>query len=121
MQKHSPLKFQGAGFVGLVNRLRSLIYRNYMNGRRDTYLIFYLSEGAHIREGGTPLSWGAYLKKCKVDTSKHIIFQTTTRRLKNKKGKYDLLNLEIITERVCKFPYYEKPRISDSRKLLFRH
>ena len=32
--------------------------------------------------------------------------------LKNKKGKYDLLNLETITECVCKFPYYKKQRIS---------
>ena len=33
--------------------------------------------------------------------------------LKNKKGKYGLLNLEIITECVSKFPYYKKQRISD--------
>ena len=30
----------------------------------------------------------------------------------NKKGKYDLPNLEIITECVCKFPY-KKQRISE--------
>ena len=33
--------------------------------------------------------------------------------LKNKKGKYDLLNLEIIAECVCKYPYYKKQSISD--------
>ena len=32
---------------------------------------------------------------------------------KNKIGKNDLLNLEIITECVCKFPYYKKQRMSD--------
>ena len=31
----------------------------------------------------------------------------------SKKGKYDLLKLEIITECVCKFPYYHKQKISD--------
>ena len=41
--------------------------------------------------------------------------------LKKKKRKYDLLNLEIITECACKFPYYKKQRISDCGKLLFRH
>ena len=30
-----------------------------------------------------------------------------TERLKIKKGKYGLLNSEIITKRVCKFPYYK--------------
>ena len=34
---------------------------------------------------------------------------------KNKKGKYDLLHLEIITECVCKFPHYKKERISNER------
>ena len=28
--------------------------------------------------------------------------------LKKKKEKYDLLTFEIITERVCKFPYFRK-------------
>ena len=28
-----------------------------------------------------------------------------TDRLKNKKGKYDLFNLKLITECACKFPY----------------
>ena len=28
-------------------------------------------------------------------------------------GKYNLLNLEIITEYVCKFPYYKKQRTYD--------
>ena len=37
-----------------------------------------------------------------------MIFQTKTERLKNKKGKYDFLHLEIIPECVCKFPYYKK-------------
>ena len=39
--------------------------------------------------------------------------------LKNKKGKFDLLHLEIITECVCKFPHYKKERISDSCFVIF--
>ena len=42
-----------------------------------------------------------------------MIFQTKTGRLKNKKGKYDLLNLEIIYELACKFAYYKKQKISE--------
>ena len=32
------------------------------------------------------------------------------KQTKNKKDKYDLLNLEIITECVCKFLYYKKTK-----------
>ena len=53
-------------------------------------------------------------------SSKHVTFTKTQRtvnilhsELKNKKGKYNLLKLEIITECVCKFPYYKKQRISE--------
>ena len=61
------------------------------------------------------------IKKFEVGTSQHIIFQTKTERQKNNKGKYDLLDLEIITECVCKFPCYKKQRTFDWRKFLFRH
>ena len=41
-----------------------------------------------------------------------MIFQTRTEKLKSKKGKYDLLDLEFITECVCEFPYDKKQRVS---------
>ena len=55
-----------------------------------------------------------------VVPAKYVAFRKTQRmanilqsELKNKKGKYDLLTLEIITERVCKFPYFRKQNKSD--------
>ena len=74
------------------------------------HLIFYLSEGALIRERCSFKPWRSLKKKWKVVISK-------TERLKNKKWKYDLLSLEIIKECVCKFPYFKKQRISDWRRL----
>ena len=77
-----------------------------MNECRGAHLICYLSEGAIIRggrEGGVHLNRGAHQKM--EGRYLLLIFQTKTERLKNKKGKHDLYNLEIITECVCKFPY----------------
>ena len=62
-----------------------------------------------MREIGlvVPAKYGAFTKTQRTTNILHS-------ELKNKKAKYDLLNLEIITECVCKFPYYKKKqRISD--------
>ena len=38
-------------------------YRNYLNERRGTHLIFYLSEGALIREGEDGAGGGGHLSR----------------------------------------------------------
>ena len=49
-------------------------YRNYLNERRDTHLIFYLSEGVVIREGGGERSFksGSSLNFSAVKRGAHL-------------------------------------------------
>ena len=61
-------------------------YGNYLNERWYAHLIFNLSEAVLIQEGRS-LKPGELIKKCKVGNSYHIIFQTKTEILKNKKRK----------------------------------
>ena len=64
--------------------------------------------GKRMREMGlvVPTKYAALKKSQPTSNIPHS-------KLKNEKGKYNLLNLEIITEYVCKFPYYKKQRITN--------
>ena len=46
--------------VQILSNFELLEYRNYLNERRGTHLIFYLSNEALIRGGGAHLSSGAH-------------------------------------------------------------
>ena len=59
--------------------------------------------GKRIREIGLAVQ-AKYLAFTKSQRTANILHS----KLKNRKGKDDLLNLEIITECVCKLPYYKR-------------
>ena len=99
-------KEQEEELVGHIpNELSHLIY-HFLSELNENFVEASVSR-KRMREIGliVPAKYATFTKTQRTANNLHS-------ELKNKKEKSDLLNLEIITECVCKFPYYKKQRMS---------
>ena len=100
-------KKQEEKLVGhILNELSHIIYHS-LNEMNENFVEASISR-KRMREIGlvVPAKYATFTKTQRTADILHS-------EPKNKIGKNDLLNLEIITECVCKFPYYKKQRMSD--------
>ena len=107
-------KEQEEELVGHIPIELSQLTYHFLNESNENFVEASVS-GKRMREIGLVVP-GKYAAFTKTQRSANILHSEL-----KQKGKYDLLNLEIIAECACKIPYYKKQRISDCRKLLFCH